>query len=184
MAELGLAAPRPHVSEKAPTMIKMRIPTNKIRDVIGSGGSVIKGMQSQTGCTINIDDDGNIDIAAPSGKAAAVCRRMIEELTAEPEPGRKYKGKVKTIQPFGAFVEILPGRDGLVHISELADHRVDKVEDVVHVGDEVEVLCLGVDPKGKVKLSMKALLPPKPAAEAPAAEAPAAEAAPEAPVEG
>jgi polyribonucleotide nucleotidyltransferase len=110
---------------------------------------------------------------------------MIEELTAEPEPGRKYKGKVKTIQPFGAFVEILPGRDGLVHISELADHRVDKVEDVVHVGDEVEVLCLGVDPKGKVKLSMKALLPPKPAAEAPAAEAPAAEApaAPEAPAE-
>lgn len=170
MAELGLAAPRPKVSEKAPTMIKMRIPTNKIRDVIGSGGSVIKGMQSQTGCTINIDDDGNIDIAAPSGKAAAVCRRMIEELTAEPEPGRKYKGKVKTIQPFGAFVEILPGRDGLVHISELADHRVDKVEDVVHVGDEVEVLCLGVDPKGKVKLSMKALLPPK---AAPAAEAPA-----------
>ena len=196
MAELGLAAPRPKVSEKAPTMIKMRIPTNKIRDVIGSGGSVIKGMQSQTGCTINIDDDGNIDIAAPSGKAAVVCRRMIEELTAEPEPGRKYKGKVKTIQPFGAFVEILPGRDGLVHISELADHRVDKVEDVVHVGDEVEVLCLGVDPKGKVKLSMKALLPPKaaPAAEAPAAdastgsataapEAPAAEAAPEAPAE-
>ena len=146
MAELGLAAPRPHVSEKAPTMIKMRIPTNKI---------------------------------------AAVCRRMIEELTAEPEPGRKYKGKVKTIQPFGAFVEILPGRDGLVHISELADHRVDKVEDVVHVGDEVEVLCLGVDPKGKVKLSMKALLPPKPVAEAPAAEASVAEApaAPEAPAE-
>ena len=178
MAELGLAAPRPKVSEKAPTMIKMRIPTNKIRDVIGSGGSVIKGMQSQTGCTINIDDDGNIDIAAPSGKAAAVCRRMIEELTAEPEPGRKYKGKVKTIQPFGAFVEILPGRDGLVHISELADHRVEKVEDVVHVGDEVEVLCLGVDPKGKVKLSIKALLPPK---AAPAPEAPAAEAAPEAP---
>ena len=184
MAELGLAAPRPKVSEKAPTMIKMRIPTNKIRDVIGSGGSVIKGMQSQTGCTINIDDDGNIDIAAPSGKAAAVCRRMIEELTAEPEPGRKYKGKVKTIQPFGAFVEILPGRDGLVHISELADHRVDKVEDVVHVGDEVEVLCLGVDPKGKVKLSMKALLPPKAApadASTGSATAPVADAAPEAP---
>ena len=181
MAELGLPAPRPHVSEKAPTMLKMRIPTTKIRDVIGSGGSVIKGMQAQTGCTINIDDNGNIDIAAPTGKAGEVCRRMIEELTAEPEPGRKYKGKVKTIQPFGAFVEILPGRDGLVHISELADHRVEKVEDVVHVGDEVEVLCLGVDPKGKVKLSMKALLPPKaaPAAEA-TPEAPAAEAPTEA----
>ena len=179
MAELGLAAPRPHVSEKAPTMLKMRIPTAKIRDVIGSGGSVIKGMQAQTGCTINIDDNGNIDIAAPTGKAGEVCRRMIEELTAEPEPGRRYKGKVKTIQPFGAFVEILPGRDGLVHISELADRRVDKVEDVVHVGDEVEVLCLGVDPKGKVKLSIKALLPPKPAAPAP--DASTADAAPEAP---
>ncbi len=108
---------------------------------------------------------------------------MIEELTAEPEPGRKYKGKVKTIQPFGAFVEILPGRDGLVHISELADHRVEKVEDVVHVGDEVEVLCLGVDPKGKVKLSIKALLPPKaaPAPDASTGSATAAEAAPEAP---
>lgn len=192
MAESGLALPRQKVSEKAPTMLKLRIPTNKIRDVIGSGGSVIKGMQAQTGCTINIDEDGNIDIAAPSGKAGAVCRRMIEELTAEPEPGRKYKGKVKTIQPFGAFIEILPGRDGLVHISELADHRIEKVEDVLHVGDEVEVLCMGVDPKGKIKLSIKALLPPKateqadaPAVEVPKAAAPTApQADPEAPFEG
>ncbi|MCK9183299.1 MAG: polyribonucleotide nucleotidyltransferase, partial [Fibrobacteraceae bacterium] len=153
----AIPAPRAHLSEKAPTMIKMRVPTAKIRDVIGSGGSVIKGMQAQTGCQINIDDVGNIDIAAPNAKVGAVCRRMIEELTAEPEPGRIYKGKVKTIQPFGAFVEILPGRDGLVHISELADYRVERVEDIVHVGDEVTVLCLGVDPKGKVKLSIKAL---------------------------
>ncbi|MFA6835750.1 MAG: polyribonucleotide nucleotidyltransferase [Fibrobacteraceae bacterium] len=153
----AIPAPRAHLSEKAPTMIKMRVPTAKIRDVIGSGGSVIKGMQAQTGCQINIDDVGNIDIAAPNAKIGAVCRRMIEELTAEPEPGRIYKGKVKTIQPFGAFVEILPGRDGLVHISELADYRVERVEDIVHVGDEVTVLCLGVDPKGKVKLSIKAL---------------------------
>ena len=97
---------------------------------------------------------------------------MIEELTAEPEPGRIYKGKVKTIQPFGAFVEILPGRDGLVHISELADYRVEKVEDIVHVGDEVTVLCLGIDPKGKVKLSIKALQhqekPAEPQGDAPA----------------
>lgn len=189
MAELGLAEPRPKVSEKAPTMIKMRVPTTKIRDVIGSGGSVIKGMQAQTGCQINIDDNGNIDIAAPTGKAGEVCRRMIEELTAEPEPGRIYKGKVKTIQPFGAFVEILPGRDGLVHISEITDHRIDKVEDVVQVGSEVTVLCLGVDPKGKVKLSMKALMekkaPEAPAEEAPAPETPVPEApaAPAAPTE-
>ena len=175
MTTLGLAEPRPQVSEKAPTMLKMRIPTNKIRDVIGSGGSVIKGMQAQTGCLVNIDDNGNIDIAAPTGKAGEVCRRMIEELTAEPEPGRIYKGKVKTIQPFGAFVEILPGRDGLVHISELADHRVEKVEDVVQVGSEVTVLCLGVDPKGKVKLSIKALIEKK--EEAPAAEETPVEAA-------
>ena len=124
MAELGLPAPRPQLSERAPVMLKMHIPTNKIREVIGSGGSVIKGMQAQTGCQISIDDSGLVEIAAPTGKAGDVCRRMIEELTAEPEPGRIYKGKVKTIQPFGAFVEILPGRDGLVHISELADHRV------------------------------------------------------------
>lgn len=171
MTTLGLAEPRPQVSEKAPTMLKMRIPTNKIRDVIGSGGSVIKGMQAQTGCLINIDDNGNIEIAAPTGKAGEVCRRMIEELTAEPEPGRVYKGKVKTIQPFGAFVEILPGRDGLVHISELAHHRVERVEDVVQVGSEVTVLCLGVDPKGKVKLSIKALIENKEEAPAPQEEA-------------
>ena len=173
MAELGLPAPRPQLSDRAPVMLKMHIPTNKIREVIGSGGSVIKGMQAQTGCQISIDDSGSIEIAAPNGKAGDVCRRMIEELTAEPEPGRIYKGKVKTIQPFGAFVEILPGRDGLVHISELADHRVERVEDIVQVGSEVSVMCLGVDPKGKVKLSMKALLE-KPAA-------PAEEAAPSEP---
>jgi polyribonucleotide nucleotidyltransferase len=173
MSELGLAAPRPQLSDRAPVMLKMHIPTNKIREVIGSGGSVIKGMQAQTGCQISIDDSGSIEIAAPNGKAGDVCRRMIEELTAELEPGRIYKGKVKTIQPFGAFVEILPGRDGLVHISELADHRVERVEDIVQVGSEVSVMCLGVDPKGKVKLSMKALLE-KPAA-------PAEEAAPSEP---
>ncbi len=160
MKELGLAAPRPRLSEKAPTMLKMRIPTNKIRDVIGPGGSVIKGMQAQTGCQVNIDDDGKIEIAAPNGKAGDAVRRMIEEITSEAEPGRIYKGKVKTIQPFGAFVEILPGRDGLIHISELADHRVEKVEDVLHIGDEVTVKCLGVDPKGKIKLSIKALTAP------------------------
>jgi polyribonucleotide nucleotidyltransferase len=86
-----------------------------------------------------------------------MARRMIEEITSEAEPGRVYKGKVKDIKPFGAFVEILPGKDGLVHISEIADQRVERVEDVLHVGDEVSVLCLGVDPKGKVKLSIKAL---------------------------
>jgi polyribonucleotide nucleotidyltransferase len=157
MKELGLAAPRPTLSDRAPVMLKMRVPTNKIRDVIGQGGSVIKGMQAKTGCHVNINDDGHIEIAAPNTKAGEAVRRMIEELTSEAEPGRVYKGKVKTIQPFGAFVEILPGRDGLVHISELADHRVEKVEDILQIGDEISVMCLGVDPKGKIKLSIKAL---------------------------
>jgi polyribonucleotide nucleotidyltransferase len=139
-------------------MIQMRIPTTKIRDVIGSGGVVIKKIQSQTGCKINISDDGNLEIAAPGAKAGAMAKQMIEDITSEPEPNKIYKGKVKSIQPFGAFVEILPGRDGLIHISEITDRRLEKVEEVLHIGDEVEVLCLGVDPKGKVKLSMKALL--------------------------
>jgi len=153
--------PRTKLSKLAPTMIQMRIPTTKIRDVIGSGGAVIKKIQSQTGCKINIDDSGNLDIAAPSAKAGAMAKQMVEDITSEPEPNKIYKGKVKSIQPFGAFVEILPGRDGLIHISEISEQRLEKVEDALHIGDEVTVLCLGVDPKGKVKLSMKALLQKK-----------------------
>ena len=162
--------PRIKLSRLAPIMIQMRIPTTKIRDVIGSGGAVIKKIQAQTGCKINISDDGSLEIASPGAKAGAMAKQMIEDITSEPEPNRIYKGKVKSIQPFGAFVEILPGRDGLIHISEITDHRLDKVEDALHIGDEVTVLCLGVDPKGKVKLSMRALLPHKTEATAPAAE--------------
>ncbi|HSQ41951.1 MAG TPA: polyribonucleotide nucleotidyltransferase [Fibrobacteraceae bacterium] len=157
MAELGLPAPRRHLSEKAPVMLQMRVPTAKIREVIGPGGSVIKGIQAQTGATININDDGRVDIAAPNGRIGEMARHMVEEIVAEAEIGRVYKGKVKSIVAFGAFVEILPGKDGLVHVSELADHRVDKVEDVLQLGDEVTVKCIGVDPKGKIKLSIKAL---------------------------
>jgi len=153
----AIPEPRTKLSRLAPTMLQMRIPTTKIRDVIGSGGAVIKKIQSQTGCKVNISDDGNLEIAAPSAKAGSMAKQMIEEITSEPEPNKVYKGKVKSIQPFGAFVEILPGRDGLIHISEITDHRLEKVEDALHIGDEVTVLCLGVDPKGKVKLSMKAL---------------------------
>jgi polyribonucleotide nucleotidyltransferase len=157
MAELGLANPRPKLSEKAPVMIQMRVPTAKIREVIGPGGAVIKGIQAQTGATVNISDDGRVDIAAPNGKVGEIARKMIEEIVSEAEVGRIYKGKVKSIVAFGAFVEILPGKDGLVHVSELADHRVDRVEDVLQLGDEISVKCIGVDPKGKVKLSIKAL---------------------------
>jgi len=153
-----ITEPRAKLSRLAPVMIQMRIQTTKIRDVIGSGGAVIKKIQSQTGCKINISDDGNLEIAAPGAKAGSMAKQMIEEITSEPEPNKIYKGKVKSIQPFGAFVEILPGRDGLIHISEISDQRLEKVEDSgLHIGDEVTVLCLGVDPKGKVKLSIKAL---------------------------
>lgn len=157
MAELGLANPRPKLSDKAPVMLTTKVPTGKIREVIGPGGAVIKGIQAQTGATVNINDDGTVNIAAPNGKIGEMARKMIEEIVAEAEVGRVYKGKVKSIVAFGAFVEILPGKDGLVHVSELADHRVDKVEDVLQLGDEVMVKCIGVDPKGKVKLSIKAL---------------------------
>ncbi|MCL2101213.1 MAG: polyribonucleotide nucleotidyltransferase [Fibromonadales bacterium] len=165
----AISEPRAKLSRLAPTMIQMRVPTNKIRDVIGSGGAVIKKIQSQTGCKINISDDGSLEIAAPGAKAGSMAKQMIEEITSEPEPNKIYKGKVKSIQPFGAFVEILPGRDGLIHISEISEQRLEKVEDVLRLGDEVTVLCLGVDPKGKVKLSMKALLQ-KPAVDEPVAE--------------
>ncbi len=157
MAELGLGAPRTKLSEKAPVLLTMRVPTGKIREVIGPGGSVIKGIQAQTGATININDDGAVTIAAANGRVGELARRMVEEIVAEAEVGRVYKGKVKSIVAFGAFVEILPGKDGLVHVSELADHRVERVEEVLQLGDEVMVKCIGVDPKGKVKLSIKAL---------------------------
>lgn len=157
MSELGLPAPRTKLSEKAPVLLTMRVPTGKIREVIGPGGSVIKGIQAQTGATININDDGAVTIAAANGRVGELARRMVEEIVAEAEVGRVYKGKVKSIVAFGAFVEILPGKDGLVHVSELADHRVEKVEEVLKLGDEVMVKCIGVDPKGKVKLSIKAL---------------------------
>ncbi|GHV14069.1 polyribonucleotide nucleotidyltransferase [Fibrobacterales bacterium] len=153
----AIPEPRARLSKLAPTMLQMKIPTTKIRDVIGSGGAVIKKLQADTGCKININDDGVLEIAAPSAKAGALAKARVEEIVSEPEPNKIYKGKVKSIQPFGAFVEILPGRDGLIHISEITDRRLERVEEVLHIGDEVTVLCLGVDPKGKVKLSIKAL---------------------------
>ena len=158
MAE-ALPASRPQLSPKAPSIITFRISPARIKDVIGPGGSVIRGIQANTGVTINVVDDGTVTIAAPNQKAGQVARGMVEELVAEAEVGKVYKGKVKSIVQFGAFVEILPGKDGLVHISEMSDHRVEKVEDVLNLGDEVEVKCIGIDPRGKIKLSMKALLP-------------------------
>jgi polyribonucleotide nucleotidyltransferase len=158
MNTLGLSESRADISEQAPAVLQMKINSSKIRDVIGPGGANIKHIQSSTATDVNISDDGRVEIYAPSRKAGEVAKKMISEIVAEIEPGKVYNGKVKSIVAFGAFVEVLPGKEGLVHISEIAKERIDKVEDVLSLGDEIKVKCIGVDPRGKVKLSMKALL--------------------------
>jgi polyribonucleotide nucleotidyltransferase len=153
----ALPAPR-EMSKYAPSILQKKIPSDKIKDLIGPGGKVIRGIQENSGATLNVDDQGNLTIAAVHRGNALMALKMVNELFAEAEVGKIYKGKVKGIATFGAFVEILPGKEGLVHISELAPSKVDRVEDVLQMGDEVEVKCIGVDPQGKIKLSRKQLL--------------------------
>jgi polyribonucleotide nucleotidyltransferase len=153
----ALPAPR-EMSKYAPSILQKKIPSDKIKDLIGPGGKVIRGIQENSGATLNVDDQGNLTIAAVHRGNALMALKMVNELFAEAEVGKVYKGKVKGIATFGAFVEILPGKEGLVHISELAPSKVDRVEDVLSMGDEVEVKCIGVDPQGKIKLSRKQLL--------------------------
>ncbi len=148
---------RPELTEHAPRIEVMNIPVAKIRDVIGAGGKVIREIVEKTGAKINVADDGTIKIASSDKKAIEAAREWITSLTAEPEVGRIYTGKVVKIVDFGAFVNFFGPRDGLVHISELADRRVGKVSDVVKEGDEVKVKLLSIDPRGKVRLSMKAV---------------------------
>jgi polyribonucleotide nucleotidyltransferase len=136
----------------------MKINVDKIGSVIGPGGKIIKGIQEQTGATINIEDDGTVVIAAVDMAAGQAAYDMIYAIVEDPEIGKKYKGTVKRITTFGAFVEILPGKEGLVHISELDEKRVRKVEDVVKVGDIIEVKVIGIDDQGKIKCSRKAVL--------------------------
>jgi len=144
----------------APAILQKKIPSEKIKELIGPGGKVIRGIQESSGATLNVDDQGNLTISAAHRGNAVVALKMVNELFAEAEVGKTYRGKVKGIATFGAFVEILPGKEGLVHISELALSKVDRVEDVLQMGDEVEVKCIGVDPQGKIKLSRKQLLVP------------------------
>jgi polyribonucleotide nucleotidyltransferase len=153
-----LAGPRPELSPYAPRVVTMQIPLEKIKDVIGPGGKVIKGIIERTGATIDIDDKGTIRIASINGEANDKVIRIIRELTQEAEVGAVYNGKVKKITDFGAFVEIFPGTDGLVHISQLENYRVRRVTDVLREGDEVVVKCIGVDQDGKISLSRKAVL--------------------------
>jgi polyribonucleotide nucleotidyltransferase len=154
-----IAQPSPGLKEHAPKIIVITINPDKIRDVIGPGGKMVKQIVAATGVKIDIEDDGRIHISAANQKDADEAIRMIRELTAEAEIGAIYRGKVKKIMDFGAFVEILPGTDGLVHISELEHRRVKTVSEVLKEGDEVMVKVLDVDRQGKIRLSRKALLP-------------------------
>ena len=147
----AVPAPREHTKETAPEIVSITIPEDKIRDVIGSGGKVIRGIQDDTNTTIDIQEDGTVFVAGV-GTASTEAIERIKAIVKVPEVGEEYVGHVVNIQPFGAFVELLPGKDGLLHISRVAQGRVDKVEDVLSIGDEVRVKVIEVDEKGKVSL--------------------------------
>ena len=147
----AVPAVREDTKESAPKIITLHIPTDKIRDVIGSGGKVIRGIQDDTGATIDIQEDGSVFIAG-TGASGQEAADRINAIVKVPEPGEEYTGRVVTIKDFGAFIEILPGKDGLLHISNVAKGHVDKVEDVLNVGDEVKVVVESVDEKGKISL--------------------------------
>ena len=151
----ALNAPRAELGEHAPRIETMKIPTDKIRDVIGTGGKVIREIVEKTGAKINVEDDGTVKIASADAKSIKAAYNWIRSLTAEPEPGMIYDGNVVKTMEFGAFVNFFGPKDGLVHISELAPRRVQKVTDVVKEGDKVKVKFLGMDDRGKVRLSMK-----------------------------
>ncbi len=180
-----ISAPRTELSKYAPRIVQVRVNPEKIGALIGPGGKNIKRIVEESGCEINIEDDGTVNIYSTSAEGMQIARNAIEGMTAEAEINRIYRGRVVTIKEFGAFVEFLPGRDGLVHISELANFRVKKTEDIVKIGDEIWVKCLGVDEKGKVRLSRRDAMEDREKELAaqnggvPAA-APSAEAAPEA----
>ncbi|HET7202168.1 MAG TPA: polyribonucleotide nucleotidyltransferase [Steroidobacteraceae bacterium] len=150
-----LASHRPQMSEWAPTIITMKIDPDKIREVIGKGGAVIRAITEETGTTIDIENDGTVKIASVSGPAGREAQRRIELITSEVEVGAVYEGKVVRLMDFGAFVQILPGKDGLVHISQISEERVERVSDKLKEGDVVRVKVLEVDRQGRVRLSMR-----------------------------
>ena len=169
----ALDKPRPELSKYAPRIETIKINPEKIGALIGPGGKTIKGIVAETGAEINIEDDGSVHIYATSGESMARAKEIIGGMTREIEIGQTYQGRVVSVKEFGAFVEVFPGKDGLVHISELADFRVKRTEDVAKVGDMIWVKCIGIDDKGRVKLSRKAAL--KERAEAETGQAAAAE---------
>jgi len=153
----AISAPRSEMSEYAPRLLTMKIHPDKIREVIGKGGSVIQGITKETGTQIDIQDDGTITIASVDAAAGKAAKARIEQITSDVEPGRIYEGKVVKLMDFGAFVTILPGKDGLVHVSQISNERVEKVSDKLKEGDVVKVKVLEVDKQGRIRLSMKAV---------------------------
>jgi polyribonucleotide nucleotidyltransferase len=153
-----IAEPRPELNENAPRMTRVQIPVDKIGAVIGPGGKTIRGIVEATGATVDIDNDGTVTIGSSDAESADAAIKMVEGLTKDVEVGQRYTGKVTRLMNFGAFVEMLPGKEGLVHISELASTRVGTVEEVVKIGDELEVMVIEVDRMGRVNLSHRAIL--------------------------
>ncbi|HEX6976090.1 MAG TPA: polyribonucleotide nucleotidyltransferase [Vicinamibacterales bacterium] len=159
--EETLSASRKDVSMHAPRIVTIRIPVDKIRDVIGPGGKMIRSIIERTGVKIDVEDDGRVNVASADGASAQKAIGIIQELTATPELNKTYMGKVQRIADFGAFVEIMPGVDGLLHVSEIAHYRVKDVRDEMKEGDQVMVKVINIDPSGKIRLSRKALLQPE-----------------------
>ena len=162
----ALPAPRPDLSTYAPRIVTLRIKTDRIRDLIGPGGKTIRGIVEETGCKIDVEDDGTVFVASADGASMQRAVDWIRGLTAEAEVGKIYRGTVRKVVDFGAFVEIMPGTDGLVHISQLANERVKQVTDVVREGDVIDVKVLEVDKSGKIRLSRKEALRETPGKEA------------------
>ena len=151
----AIPAPRPELSKYAPKMLTLTIDPEKIREVIGSGGKVIQKICSECDVKIDIDDDGKVFVSAVDIENARRAVQLIETIANDPEIGAIYKGKVTRIMSFGAFVEIAPGKEGMVHISKLENKRVEKVEDVVNIGDEIVVKVIEIDAQGRINLSRK-----------------------------
>ncbi len=156
--EEALSTPRAMVSEHAPKYVTLKIHPDKIRDIIGPGGKIIREMTTEFDSKIDVEDDGTIKIFSNSSESANALVKRIQQITAVPEVGKIYEGEVRTIKEFGAFVQILPGTDGMVHISELANERVKKVTDVVQEGDVIKVKVIDIDNRGRIRLSRKAAL--------------------------
>jgi polyribonucleotide nucleotidyltransferase len=153
-----LQASRSNMSMFAPRIITIKIPVDKIRDVIGPGGKMIRSIIERTGVKIDVEDNGQVNVASADGESAQKAIDIIQELTATPELNKTYMGKVQRITDFGAFVEIMAGTDGLLHVSEIANHRVKDVRDELKEGQQILVKVINIDPTGKIRLSRKALL--------------------------